>query len=754
MKNRTLHALALSVGMTAVLLVNCSEKKKDAVAAVTTETPDGPSTATTEQLAFTGALNLIPPKELSSSALRLQSGSDYDSVTPTYYFEEESTRSLSTLSGITCFIGQTRFWEFLNDGPYIAMVNEDFCFGEKGGGDSGEGGAAAAAATNLATVQVDATREEGQPAKVRLLIPQDGGYFPVFASVNRGPSATNPVGIFSLAWGEGEDDRGFLRSSLSGNQISVQLYENNERSEDNGSSSDRKQMGAILTASGDSLTGKFSVYSASSYSNGDQSESSENTYRVAYNDSYIKRSTDTEDACLDRANVSTSVWRYSLFNSSDLSFVTGNSDVPILYESGENKYRGNLGYHGLWLPEDALSELEDGDTLYQIDWNDSSVRTPLTLVKKPGKLNLNTQQAYVIADLVDVPLNTWSESGNTRIVYNGTTFQKVATESCTQNNGCTWTDVTPTTHTLQTGHNGFWAEGLGSITIITTASTSTSASITSITGIAQTDVSTSAANLTLYCYRDCIKAGLTSDDLNGNRDAVYDDPSTPSTDPSSLVAYTWDAANLVLKRGGTTVQLPSGTSDISNDAFRHGIESGALVTATQLAELDSIEEMGATDHYRFRMGTQSWSQLLTVRKADDSFFEFSPPINFGYTHSATNDINGSDAFAGRKIQLTFSGQGNIYGIPFNRNPDNGRWFPDFSITAGATAGANNEYTLKPQEGSQQPLVVDSALCADLDNTDVPSFPDGTEVAIPVNDFAPIFDELTIKVIDGETQTGS
>ena len=138
MKVRTTKSIATLVGL-GLSLFSCQKKESAKTIATSDEAviedldPDtGKSNVPDDQLAFTGTLNLVPPKNnpggpnLTSFALNQ---TDYDKAFQNAYVQDSSTETIKTVGGIVCFLGATRFWDYLNKGAYIALVDEKKCFG-------------------------------------------------------------------------------------------------------------------------------------------------------------------------------------------------------------------------------------------------------------------------------------------------------------------------------------------------------------------------------------------------------------------------------------------------------------------------------------------------------------------------------------------------------------------------------------------------------------------------------------------------
>ncbi len=167
-----------------------------------------------------------------------------------------------------------------------------------------------------------------------------------------------------------------------------------------------------------------------------------------------------------------------------------------------------------------------------------------------------------------------------------------------------------------------------------------------------------------------------------------------------------------------------------------GMRSGPLVEST--AGISSIYEVWSVESFFVHeTGHNSWNQRVGLLDAMGAPVAFDRPIEFLYTHSTANDINGDSTYDGQSFVLSYNGAGNLHGLPFDGVDLDGdtqadRWYPRFSIGDDTRMGpTGTEYAIRAIE-VEQTLNEDVGGSPSLDvpTADGLTLPDGSEYVAP------------------------
>jgi hypothetical protein len=476
-----------------------------------------------------------------------------------------------------------------------------------------------------------------------------------------------------------------------------------------------------------------------------------------------------------------SAWRYGLYDPSTGARVNRNSGFPIKF----GNYYGNVGYWGLWLPNNVT--LNNGDTVYKHDYQ-SNIDTPYTVFVAKGKLKKHTKKNFTLSDIMNIPLdyyeNTPGQMNGTsfRVVWDGQNFIKKAQMPSNCSGNCTWQDLAAPVPInfaqLQWSELNFWSQSLGgqvrvplgtALSLCTFVTSTTGPGYTSCpapTGATkvvffQEDIvypNDTTAPASFICYDNCPKAGATGISPMDSNYPTWN----PNTGQSVQIPYTFDTAQMLLKdtTSGYAV-VSSGTSSIN----QWGYMSGALVdpnTANLAALLDCNwdgDNNPATQpqtcgwkawsafevFYTWETGPNNWNKLTAVKDSTGAFVTFEPPLQVEYVH-VQSDVNARDyKYNNVKFSLDYSGFGELHGIPAKCvNMDTGadiscdqggqgipvRWVPEFFIPGGAPL-QGGAYIAKPLEMEQR--MRQSAGCAGTglatQSYTLPSIVDWTDPAV-------------------------
>lgn len=453
------------------------------------------------------------------------STTDYASDEVNTYVYDKSMESLDTVNMILCLLEQTKATDMVNQGAYIALVNEDKCEqGNNGGDQSSTGQSSGGQATEFNSWTILSTRaSSSDPQIVKIWVPGESSTDPMDAqtvlvevTVNSGVSTSNPYGKFTMNFkgvvdcamfsGTPGDECPTMKGSLKtvDNEFGQPHFNfvNVAGDDANGGSSGfgfTEQADVILGTSSDPASDEGVALTGRSVYDTGFGFSQSSVYAVAFNAANMLRGKDDNgdnfvDAsiCNSRTNFDTSVWRYNLYHSAAGTFngsavtagqrVALNSGFPFEYDSGSdgiNDSYGWLGYHGMWTEDD--NAVRDGNTITQFDYdNDTEIQH--TVHVSNGKLIKRTKNVIDLSELVGEDLQWWgmhpglSIEGQwiVRVATYATdapaTFQIQSTLTWGNNGPETSTTINTTDDVIGSGSvitatqsnwMGFWSDSLG-----------------------------------------------------------------------------------------------------------------------------------------------------------------------------------------------------------------------------------------------------------------------------------------------------
>lgn len=622
---------------------------------------------------------------------------------------DPSMEPLRIVNEILCMIGQTHYAEMVNQGPYIALVNNSLCSNDR----SSETGnpSSGANAEDLETWIVDSTRASADAEQiVSFWIDEEEGEFDdpmtieARLTITEAKSDQHPFGIFHIDFAMKDPDtrvtwgQGYLESLARDDGRAEFQFGMQEA----GNSWDRgESVHAVMNADGSS---GFATLSH----NCDGSEGESGTFEIAYDENHYQavRTTTGEERCLSRRDYDNFVFRYGVYDDNGARVELENPGFGIKY--GNNVY-GFAGYYGLWLPKEF--DLVSGLTVRRSN-NDGNQATYTTVVV-PGKLARHTREEISLREVRDAPLSYWENETVYRVVWDGTSLVKTAIQSCPVDNPCTWTDITETPLALEPGMwAGFWRDGTGSLFLripengLSDQTTLTLDRNTILTAEADEFAS---GPLTLYCAHQCLKPAITEAMMNWDDASPYWDG---VMDPSEAYAYTINPADMALRYNGDPIEVEEGVS-VSEGPYRWGIQSGPLVLSTAGIE-DVWDFWDQPVHYTWETGTNPWNRYTGLIDSDGRAVVFDPPLRLDYKHPN-----------GLRYTLEHNGFGELSGIPWQKEEGTNRWYPTVTVVDGTTVTSEDgtPYYIRSLEMEQRMREVDSAFCNGLEGESL-SLPDG------------------------------
>ncbi|MHC4379889.1 MAG: hypothetical protein ACYSU1_02200 [Planctomycetota bacterium] len=644
----------------------------------------------------------VAPGASINPAVTFGAATDYNTDEVHAYMWDETTESLNIINEILTAVGQTRAPEFVNTGPYIALV--EVIDGDEAD-DGASGQSSSGNATELEPWIINSTRASTTAAQVvRFWISSEeemGPGTPIEstiygrATVSEEPTASNPYGDFRLDFGFLDDSdasllqRGSLQTtSGSGGNLGFTFMMEDVA----GLFGDDTQVAVETDAAQTTGTAHMLV---PNWSGGSPIE-----YSIAYNQNYFLRSDGTDTVLLDRNDFVRNIWGYNLYHAEDGNGFSAGDRVDMqggfsfLFDNGGSTDYGWVDYWGIWT-EDA-SALPDGATVTKED--STGTAQTYEVVRAPGKLVKVTKRSITLAELDGEAFEYWDwTSGDQFLVeytHGTTTFTKVALRD--QENW-EWNDLgSPVVLTINPDeYYGFWSEALGgSLDFVGGASEMTVREEEFVSG--DDSIFGGDTSLTLYAMVEPLRAGMTANQVN-----TGDIFMTEVTDPNLAYEYTFQQDGRVLEYLGANVGLlPNAIPD--SGFYLWGMRSGPM-SATDpvtLGVTDPWEMYNLDEYFYYETGHNDWNQYATLIDSDGDPVQFDSPISFFYTHATANDADDSADHDGSKVFLSYGGDRNLWGIPGVDADTDGdgfgdRWYPLFSLKDGTVMGpTGTEYVVK------------------------------------------------------------
>lgn len=663
------------------------------------------------------------------------------------HVEDATSKGISQVNMITCIMNALRPDAMVNQGNYIALVDETKCDqNSRSSASNSSSSSSGSTASSYTTAIVNSSRASNtEPMRSKIWIDEQqdnqSSLILVNTSVSEAPSLTNPYGQFRLDFcGKSAGSQGapcMFEGFVEGSNGNLSFFQN-----ETGNS------GVHTTALKLSSSGTTSGNGALSDVNGGV----QTGYTFSYNDSLFLRSDGIADQCFSRdasdSDTGMSVWRYGLYDASTGDRITLNSGFPIDYTTGGNTYHGFLGYWGLSLPPDV--NLVNGATIEKVDYNSGSnpTRIAYTVVKADGRLMKYTKRVRTLRELDKIKFTSWIGNDNgvntADSFFNGATantqyemywddanseFKASGMMNC-GNNGCQTIDIiggeksVPVSYFANRGGMAGWSQALGGEIFIPLAGVGGSINSTAINAIyrAQDLVYPEDMPATLKCLRECPTAAtIASFFTNGSSDMS---PFTPATfnnfSPTTLgniVSYTSNTTSgLLLDGANQPITITDRDALQNHPQYQFGVRTGRLFNANDLTNTECAPSSGTycdykvnelDTYYVWESGPNNWNQFAAVKDSQGNFLKFDAPLQVDYT--VPNDAIKYGSYANKTLVLQYGGFGELWGIPgecvsFKTNlaigcdSNEARYVPSFSIpfdsTIGrATAGANT-YLIK------------------------------------------------------------
>lgn len=649
-----------------------------------------------------------------ASAAATDAGTDYMTDKSNSYVQDQSNKTMENLNSILCSVSAMNPSEMVNLGNYIALIDDNICNPNDGGGSSSTTSTGAKYAPTL----VNSTRaNDAAPMIAKVWLEESdgpgGSPMSIFAylSATQAPSASDPYGRFRLDYcgkpAVGScSSQGFINSTASG----LAFFSSDTGNWGMGGVSITQtlklQLNASSTTTGSGWLSRVTIPTVSGEPNAN--------FLFAYNADYFLRS-DSEGAggvCFDRdpANAAESVWRYGLYNSTTGERIERNSGFPIEYtDTNGATMNGYVGYWGMNAPTTVNIALP----VYQVTYGSGSspTKTPYTLLQTNGKLIKFSKATKTLDDLDKVKFQFWPQStvavtGGTvtsgtggcsgyEVYWDKTNFivtgQQDSTNNCNiKTFASPWTMTVANMRTAAPwGLNG-WSQMIGGdFGINQTGMASLSDGTPGNTPVVlhtQDIVYPSSFASTfpngLVCIENCpTKADIDASNANCTSVLPYVAATTGWDFPTGRTPYVYTlnatTGNLIDGTGAAVISTASQTSGTAGCNNNNGIQSGRLAIKADLDANTAVTERTypfafvanqylpididqLDTYYQWQTGGNNWNQLSVLKDSNGGAVAFDPPLNVDFVVPAGAKYGG---YAGATFTMQYGGFGNLWGIP-------------------------------------------------------------------------------------------
>jgi hypothetical protein len=648
-------------------------------------------------------------------------GSPYNTDPQNSHVFDQTSQAIQQVNTITCYVASMRPDLMVNQGDYIALVNQTHCDPNSSASASASSSGGADAASYQPVIVKSTRADNNSPMMGAVWIDQDHQGQPgtIFAALNasEAPSATNPYGTFTVNFCQLMQGACTEQGALSGSAAGLTFVDDNQQGGNNGDHTTTQL--ALTKGAGDSGAGAVVLT--------DLTNPGTVTYQFAYNANYFHRSDGSSPHCFDRslANADISAWSYGLYDGNG-NRVTRNSGFPIIFSSGGTTYQGYAGYWGVNLQPGAPA-LVTGSTVTKQNF-DGTPGTAYSVVAAAGRLTKYTRQASTLAQFAKVHFSlsffTTLSGGTTTaliaagapsnggalvqgtqydVYWDGSAFQvdaftncngQCVTQTLTGNVPLAAADLNPQSLNPPPDLNA-WSQSYGgpvSIPGTTIAAAFSMNPSGNVYYYSQNVVYPGAAGgpANLYCVLNCPTATA----INGGVTPFDAGTSNQWGGGTNVVTYHLNGSGDLDDGSGSAV-LTSGP--LLNGMYQNGVNSGRMVDdaeggAASLAcpnnGMDYCEsQAGALAYYyEWATGPNSWNQFIGLQSGG-SYLQFDPPLSVSF--AVPNSASYGPA-AGSTVVLEYDSFGQLNGIPgqcvdpstnsvVSCNAANARYVPAFAI---------------------------------------------------------------------------
>lgn len=634
----------------------------------------------------------------------LEDGTDYSDAVTNSFTEEAALGPLKTVNMILGIVSQTKASDFVNKGPYQAMIKED----DDRGQIQSAGGGGNQNVEKLSQMTLIVTRKsETDPMIIKFWLdsPTEEGRDPqrVLGHITtyKGVSTEYPYGKFTMHFsGYGINDDGTTNFSVKdmGGFLQIDKGDVSGRAsvlyinemEEGGISPIKEELSLTI----DVATGNGTAI-VKSIDWGQQGIPSLKQYALSLSTDFYRvrevnvsnHAQNISEKVMDKSDKSHKVYRYGVFKESDGSKLTMNSGYSIVKVDDETgkEYHGYIGYWGIWAENDSIT---GGDTVYKEDDRDQT--TAYTIVQAPGKLKKYTRDTLQMSKLHNTKMYLWNDTDGTQYIV---TWDKNAGGGegnykilGTQNNETGEADNHAATgqYIFNTGGDtntlnpiilndwsNVWSEALqASLPVKADMNNSVIVSFHKEEVVTPTAI----ANLVNFGWEII------------NPDMTTIDNFAIQADGSGAVignVYHYDTATMTLIDVNRS-NAPAVISIDVNVTMTHregGASIGPLLeaNATNIGNYNGMNfwdvERLEDIYYRWETGNNDWNKFTGIKLASTGVLQsFDAPIAFTYEHNTMHDINDATDVNGT-YSLDYDGFS--LNIPWKNV--NGTWSPKINL---------------------------------------------------------------------------
>lgn len=632
-------------------------------------------------------------------------GTDYSNLGKQTWVED-GTDALTMVNDILSIMDQTNYPDYVNYGPYKALVKPIEETGQSQGG-------ATSTSTETESYQemtLDVTRaSETAPMYVNIWLEETEGKGNMPMLIRGRFIVTREAGD---GYPYGELEAHFKGNMLEADgsvgeetfQMAISIGANAdgqvviEYVEDPAPGSPMQERSRVrVLASSDLSEGNAYIYNYFRENQVAGLVEEEETSLVAFNEDFLKiQAVGGDTLVYDKNDLSHRIFRYKLFRKDTGAAVTRSSGFPIQLADGGHAY---VGYHGLWAPYGV--EINDGDTVTRADTG-----ATYTVVKKRGVLKKHTAATITLAELEDVEISYWNNGSDAIIAWDGSAFNIIGTRN--RENG--QIEYAAGDAVAFETWGGGWCESMRAFLPLGRLYKDDEGNATTPTGASvikyhkeQTISPGDVSDLTLYYGNFTLDLPITNAVLAGAQDAQFAFWQLPQQE-REIQTYFFDTSELILKEtnaSGEEVLFAEGLTIPENSNYNWGYQIMPLVTNSSITAENWWQAHDEDIYYSWQTGNDQWQHFTTLKDANGNYVAFDPPLVMTYTHSNSKDVNWSSGEAdvpsnGKKFNIEYNGF--ELHIPWAFNEDAGEWTPVFNIADGTVVtSAGTDYVIKAAE---------------------------------------------------------
>ena len=645
-------------------------------------------------------------------------GTDYSNDSVDSWINNPTAESIGLVNLLLCVMDGLGA-DNIPNGNYKTLLDFAVCE-EMDGGDSTAGTQIIYSPAVVSSSRVDNDSEQNITTWLEIMSGDDHDKVIIETTIYKESSINYPFGEFTMNWEEASSVdspsfKGVIKIYTADGKTYIKFWEGNNESE-----------GKIMAlhveiddAAG--VTGRgiaipeYVVNTGTRYID-----------KIAYNDDFVKSLKESTNAttCYDRKDLFSSVYRSNLYEKETGNRLDLKGGFGAIYANNGINYDAYFGKWGLWTQNDT-------DTPAKI--TKRSTAEEYDMVYTPGRLVKETSGTHI---LVDGDLfREWNCDGDS---CTNTDYSWQASDSTFRNTDGTQVtvDTNAGIHSLQFDGSAIYkdnSESLGHRIIYSQHD-----------NVAPWSDDLSGGSLNLTCYGSC---------PTGEVDQTFlDNQWNPTNDidwSDNGIDYIFDKATMQLEYNGAVIKLASTVTDKNASLYMRLVPQGTIIE-------NYWEIYNQKTSYQWNVGINKWNKGVFAKDAAGAWYEFDKPIQFAYTHTTANDLNGKVENNGKRYFLNYNGS---Y-LGFNWKKDIvGRWVKDVNLKNGIElyTDASGKVYVNKSIGIDKTMKIDesggcSALNVNTIDLGVPSLADYTATTKTWSDqdLLPNVSDK-IKVIDGVLQ---